>query len=483
MCKDEHCRLTSLGDMFRAGCPLARMRSHPMQIATPMSRYVREVRYRTQQLGRIAIAGLLARRYMVWVVVVVSLCASSAHAHSAPGVTAILDEDAAGLHMLRLYQGLVLREGSAWRFVCSQIYGGVGQDLAASLPGGGAAIAIPTGLVVMKRDGTVGPHPDPEAQRGVVTAFARTAGKLYALRMRPDLLASDLIEITDRTVRVLWTDTRYWNDIAVGASSLDLVRFQQDYIEALRLSYSGEVLSHQTAVLIDPLEVTVRVVGDVPYYTVKMPGSTSLGRFDQNAWHGVLNAGNSLAGPLPLSDGTVLVALDGVLSTFANDTATPLRETDFVIGLSHLEDHPYACTTTGLRNVSGSALGAQLFGLSELLAPDACLAPEALRSACELEWQHFQIELLGANIPVATEDVPARECVGPAAGFAETTPMPIDQAGSLSSGQAGASQPTSPTSSGCNCCITRRSEHVAERACAILFAFVLFVRRRSRTRA
>jgi hypothetical protein len=357
------------------------------------------------------------------------------------------------------------------------------------LPGGGAAIAIPTGLVIMKRDGTVGPHPDPEAQRGVVTAFARTTGKLYALRTHADLLASDLIEITDRTVRVLWTGTSYWNDIAVGASFLALVRFQQDYIEALRVSFSGEVLSDQTAIVVDPLEVTVRVIADVPYYTVKMPGSTSLGRFDQNAWHVVLNAGNSLAGPLELPDGTVLVALDGMLSTFANDMATPLLETDFVIGLSQLEDHPYACTRTGLRNVSNNALGAQLFGLSELLAPDACLAPEALRSACELEWQHYQIELLGANIPVATEDAPARECVDPAASVAATA-MSADQAGSLSSqagslssGQAGAPQPSSPASSGCNCCIMRRTEPVAGGACAMLFAVVLFIRRRHRLRA
>lgn len=420
-----------------------------------------------------------------WVVFVASLGASSVHAHSAPGVVAILDEDTAGLHMLRLYQGLVLREGSTWRFVCSQTYGGTGQDLAASLPGGGAAIAIPTGLVVMKRDGTVAPHPDPEAQRGVVTAFARTAGKLYALRARADLLASDLIEITDRTVRVLWTDTKYWNDVAVGSSSVALVRFQQDSIEAVRVSFSGEVLSEQTAIVVDPLEATVRMVADVPYYTVKTSGSTRLGRFDQNMWHVVATAGNSLAGPLELPDGTVLVAPDGMLSTLANDTATPLQETDFVIGLSQLEDHPYACTRTGLRNVSSSALGAQLFGLSELLSPDACLVPEALRNDCELEWQHFQIELLGANIPVATEDAPARQCTEPASSIAGNagTAMSADQAGSLTSGQAGSPEPASQPSSGCNCCIVRRSEHVAGVACAMLFAFVLFVRRRNRLRA
>jgi hypothetical protein len=434
-----------------------------MQIATAMPRYVRDV--------------------LAWIALVASLGGSSAHAHSAPGVAAILDEDAAGVHMLRLYQGLVLREGSAWRFVCSQIYGGAGQDLAASLPGGGAAIAIPSGIVIMKRDGTVATHPDPEAQRGVVTAFARKAGKLYAVRRQPDFSASDLVEITDRTVRVLWTDTRYWNDIAVGTSSLVLVRFAQDSIEALGLSFNGEVLSDQTAIVVDPLDVTVRMLGDVPYYTVKTQGPTRLARFDQNLWHVVLDAGSSLAGPLALPDGTVLVALDGQLSTFSNDSATPLAETDFVIGLNALEDHPYACTRTGLRNLSSSALGAQLFELSELLGPDTCLAPFASRTACELEWQHFQIELLGANIPLVTDNAPARECVVPAAGSAGSTVTPTDQAGSGSSGPAGESQPTSGPSSGCSCCIPRRSEHAAAIACALLFAFMLLVRRRPRSKA
>lgn len=450
-----------------------------MQITPRMSRYVGEL--------------------LACVAFVASLGASAVQAHSAPGVTAILDEDAAGLHLLRLYYGMVIREGSDWRFICSQIYGGIGQDLAASLPGGGAVIGTPTGIIIMKRDGTVAPHPDPEAQRGVVTAFARSAGKLYALRMRPDGAANDLIEITESTVRVLWTDARYWNDIAIGPSSISLVRISQDTIEAVGLSFDGQVLSDQVAVVVDPLEATVRVIANVPYYTVRTSRSTSLGRFDQNAWHVVLDTGNSIAGPLALPDGTVLVALEGQLATLANDMATPLAETDFVIGLNQLEDHPYACTRTGLRDLSSSALGASRFELSELLAPDLCLAPEAMRDACELEWQHFQIELLGANIPVATDTEPAKQCAGPVAGSAGSMLSAADQAGSSSnglagaspqmsageaasppSGQAGASEPTTQVSSGCSCCILRRSEHGAEVACALLFALTLFVRTRRR---
>ena len=81
--------------------------------------------------------------------------AATAYAHSQPGVSGILDENATGVQVVRLYQGLVRRDGSAWRFVCSRSYGGADPDstaagptsgLAGSLPGDGVAIALPVGI-------------------------------------------------------------------------------------------------------------------------------------------------------------------------------------------------------------------------------------------------------------------------------------------------------------------------------------------------
>lgn len=327
-----------------------------------------------------------------------------AHAHSAPGVASILDEDERGVQMLRLYQGIVQRDGDAWRFVCSMRYGGVGQDRAASLPSGGVAIAIAHGLALMQRDGTVIPHPDPEGAVGIVTAFARAPGKLYALRMRPQQLVSDVIEITDTAVRVVWTDTRFWSDIAIAETGLVLVHFEQDKVEELRLSFAGEVTSQQAADLVDSLEVSVRVLGDVPYFTAKLETSSLIGRIEDGVWKTIVMAGNNIAGPVALADGTVLVAPDGVLSTLVGDVVTPLSDADFVIGLDEMDGHAYACTRTGLRDISSTGFGASLFDLSELLGPNECWVPEDLRNDCEIEWQHLQVEIIGANIPIASED-------------------------------------------------------------------------------
>jgi hypothetical protein len=425
---------------------------------------------------------------------------SQVRAHSQPGVSGILDESPAGVQVLRLYQGLVQRDGGKWRFVCSKTYGGGGQDLAGSLPGGGVAIALPMGVAIMKRDGSVVPHPDPEGQNGILTAFARSNDKLFALRWRDRLQVSDVVEISDTTVRVLWTDTHYWSDIAVGEGSLALVRIGQDEIEDLRLSFAGEVLSEDKAVLPDVRAVTARVMGDVPYYAARLQNQSLLGRLQQGTWQTVLTAGNALAGPLVMPDGTTLVALDGVLSTFSNDVATPLSDSDFVTGLYQLDGHPYACTRTGLRDLASTGLGEQLFDMSELLGPNECTVAEDARSDCELEWQHLIVELLGANIPLATDDAPANACAvtsavtggsgadvsastgqsgaeaanGGAGAAGAVAASDIPQAGSATSGPMSSAQ-----SSGCSCGIVPRMQRGAAAFGYIaLGVFGLFLRRR-----
>jgi hypothetical protein len=438
-----------------------------MAIASEILRDDLKAQLLRSQVGTLCLLGLLA------------LCAPRhVLAHSQPGVSGILDQTAAGVQVLRLYQGLVQRDGGKWRFVCSKTYGGGGQDLAGSLPGGGVAIALPMGIALMAQDGTVRLHPDPEGQNGILTAFARSNDKLFALRWRDRLMVSDVVEISESAVRVLWTDTHYWSDIAVGAGSLALVRIGQDEIEDLRLSFGGEVLSEDKAMLPDVRAVTVRVMGDVPYYAARLQNQSLLGRLQQGAWQTVLTAGNALAGPLVMADGTTLVALDGVLSTFSNDVATPLTDTDFVTGLYQLDGHPYACTRTGLRDLASTGLGAQLFDMSELLGPNECKVPEDARSDCELEWQHLIVELLGANIPLATDDGPAQEC---AAGSTAATdarapagqsgaevanagaqaagvgsPSDVPQAGAASAGQLDAAQ-----TSGCACGIVPRVQRRA----------------------
>jgi hypothetical protein len=359
--------------------------------------------------------------------VVALLCpAAKLHAHTGPGVMAIVDEDESGVRMLRLNQGLAQKVGDQWRFVCPSAYQGEGQDPAAALPGGGTAVASPTGVWLMRRDGTLVPHPDPATQ-GQVTAFARSPTALYALRARQDL--NDVIQLDADSVHVLWTDTRFWSDIAVGTSFLQLVRFDQGVIEELQLSLQGEVISQQRAALADVVAVNARTIGDVPYFTARlgtMLGTTvELGRIEQGAWQILQMAESTLAGPVETADGTRFIGLEGKLAAFDAEIVTPREEPDFITGLERLVDHSYACTVSGLRDLSSAGLGATRFDLSLLEPPDSCVVPEAQRSACNLEWQHFRFELLAVNIPVtsaaSSTDCSANQGAAGAAGAATTS--------------------------------------------------------------
>lgn len=451
-------------------------------------------------------------RALAWAcIALLAVCvrASIASAHGAfPGVSDMLDQTADGVKILRIYQGLVMKEGSSWRYVCSKAYNGAGADIAGSLPGGGVAIAVPSGITLMKRDGTFMPHPDPEAGQAEPTAFARSAEKLYALRFRDRVLASDVIEITDTTVKVLWTDSRIWSAIAVGESSLVLARADQDEVNELRLSFDGEVISEDKAPLPDTYAVAVQVMKDVPYYSVRLQNSSVMGRIEKGAWKQALMSGSAMAGPFVMPDGTAFVALDGVLSTFANDTATPLAENlDFVTELAQLDGHAYACTSTGLRDLTSSGLGDRLFDMSELLGPNECSIPMEQKNDCEIEWQHTQIEFIGANIKLAMGDTSEKVCDataagaagGGAAGAAGTASVAgaVAQAGTNAAGSASseASMQTASAggaggagaekaaalhtqSSGCACGMVPRSPRGAAVTFALLIATGWYLRRR-----
>jgi hypothetical protein len=345
---------------------------------------------------------------------IVLLPSATLHAHSAPGVASIVDEDADGIYVLRLYQGHAQRGPDGWHYFCSGLYRGQGFELSAALPGGGVAIAAPEGLWVLKRDGTLGPHPDRMA-KGLVTAFARGGGKLYAVKQRPDETMYDVVEITADAVRVIWSDSRYWTDLAVGNSLLQLVRTEEDKLEELQLSLDGQVLRQQHAMLANVLALNTHMIGDETYYTARLESSLELGHIDQNSWHMLQTAHASIAGPSRTADGTSFIALDGKLSIFNGDVLMPSADTTFVARLDRLDAHSYACTNTGLRSLSSAGLGESLFDLSQMLPPDPCVVPQNLRSTCNLEWQHLIVELLGSNISVAASSAPSGCVVGASA--------------------------------------------------------------------
>lgn len=334
------------------------------------------------------------------------LGADRAAAHTTPQVWAIVDQDANGPSALRLNEGLAIKTGTQWHFACPARYGGDVQDPAEGLPWGGVALGAASGIWVLDRTGGMAPYPDPAAAGVKVVAFARGETRLFALRSQGDL--HDVVEVGAERLSVVWSDARPWNDMAAGSGFLQLVRFELDEIEELRLSLAGEVIAQARAALPDARAAYARATGSEAYIVATSAGSEyELGRIERGLWHVLQRAGGNLAGPVQSAQGQRFVALDGKLATFDADAISELSDTGFVVGLRRFADRSYASTTTGLRELSSGGLGASLFELGQLLPPDLNAVAVERRSACNLEWQHYRFELMAANISLAATTAPS----------------------------------------------------------------------------
>jgi hypothetical protein len=348
---------------------------------------------------------------------------SSANAHgSVPPVLAVAEQDDSGPLVLRLGHGLAQRRGTDWRFICSTHFQGESQDPAHALPGGGTAIGTPRGLWVLQRDGTLAPHPDPAAEVDVV-AFGSSEAGLFALRSHGDLY--DVAQVDADRVRVIFTETRYWSDLAVGEGFLQLVRYEGQTIDTLTLSLQGQVLAEERAMVgrgESPYAVYARPAGDMPYVVTGYVGAAyELGRVEQGMWRVLQQAGGNLAGPLQTVDGARYVALEGALARFDAETLVPLGDaSSFVVALGRLGTRSYACTTDGVRDLGRDGLGPQRFAFTQLLPPDLSDLAGEQRADCTLEWQGFLLELRSRNIAVADPNTLASGSSPPAAGAGAT---------------------------------------------------------------
>lgn len=414
---------------------------------------------------------------------------SNAAAHGAPpGVLSIVDQDDSGPLVLRLGTGMAERRNMQWRFICPTRFQGEAQDPADALPGGGVAIATNHGLRVMRRDGTLVPHPDPMVAESWFVALTRSDAGLFGLRSREDLY--DVVRIEAESARVVFTDTRHWSDIAVGDGYLLLVRYEGPALEAMTLSLDGQVLTQAKAMLPEtPVAAYTRPVADMPYLVVGFVGAAyELGRIEGGTWRVLQKAGGHLAGPVQTTDGKRFIAIEGAIASFDSETVVPGGDTSsFVVGLRQFGSRTYACVTEGVRDVGNQGLGAQLFALPELYPPDLSNLSDSERANCSLEWQHLLGDLRAMNIEVANPTrTPANTgAAGNAGAVAPALAGSAGMAGVIVGGNAAQLPTAAPqTSTGCAVSTSSSKGGLTSALVFIGLAFVAqYTRRRTTPRA
>jgi hypothetical protein len=125
-----------------------------------------------------------------------------------------------------------------------------------------------------------------------------------------------------------------------------------------------------------------------------------------NAFGKIAEGLSSIAGPLSVGAKTLL-AVDGQLSELTNGSATPLTESAYVLCLEESAGLAYACKPDGIARVSDQGLGAALFKLAWLVAPNLSqLAPGKPHDRCDYQWQDMRFDLIALGTPLPEEATP-----------------------------------------------------------------------------
>ncbi len=319
-----------------------------------------------------------------------------AHAHGEPPqALSIVAIDDKGVRAVRLNEGLALREGGGFRYLCPALWGADIVTPALAIPAGPIVVGADSGLFLVSADGRVERHPDPVSAAATPTMTESSDG-LFALQ------SGDLYRVlkvdTDR-VEVLWSGTERWYDLAAGDGFVYLVRLESNQLHELRLSPSGEVLHEQSAPAPEGTRsVLARVAGSRAYIVAYASTlAAQLGRIEEGAFV-VVDSAQLLTGPIETGDGELLVAHDQQLFSFEDERAEPLEETGSVSCLRRNFGLSYACSLGGLRIVDATGLEESVFEVDQLREPDLAIVPEEMREACTLQWQRYQIDLLSVGL-------------------------------------------------------------------------------------
>jgi MYXO-CTERM domain-containing protein len=416
------------------------------------------------------VVGVLAWLGLLWA----GSHADRAAAHGAPpAALSILDRDARGPRMVRLTGGLAQRDaaGGSYRMICPAAWG---DDLALpaiSLSSGSTVIAGGQGLMLLARDGVASAHPDPLAA-GPSSDLARLGDQIFALRTRAG--RSELLAVDASHVTLMFSDSAPWSSLAATEDSIGLQRLEDGRLEQLRLAADGTQLGRESAPApMNATFVSARATGRELYALVGTAFGRELGRIEADRFQPLATAEATIAGPVELADGRLLVAIDSIVSELADgDRALrPLADLPPVSCLARTGADAYACTREGVIALAGDVVGAELFQLARLQPPDLQRVAEAQRALCGLQWEHFRFELLTIGIEVEA-DVPAGE------------DHPRRDAGaSADAAAADGGEPPSLRDPGCDCRAAPGAPRTQGGAWWVLLAVALGLWRRPRARA
>jgi hypothetical protein len=364
------------------------------------------------------------------IVVALAWPTSSAHAHGpAPAALSVLGWDDSEASLVRLNVGLAQRAPDGrFRFLCPALWGDQRAAPAALLADGTTLVAASAGLVLLDPDGSVRPHPDPNA-RGTSLDLARSGPDVYVLRVTEE--QSEVLAVDADAARTIWSGAQVFFSVTADDRRLLLLRATDLSVAWQWLGLDGAAQELGEVAAARPVEYAfARLSRGVGYALVLEQGRPELARLDSMRWVSVAKATSSIAGPLAV-DEVDWLAVDGQLTQLVGDVLLPLEGSPYVSCLEQTQGTSYVCTREGLARLSAQGVGEPIFELSQLAPPDLGLVEERQREACDYQWQDLRFDLFALGIEVSLDLEPVEDAgaTDPEADGAEAGGSEPDDAG------------------------------------------------------
>lgn len=429
---------------------------------------------------------------------------STAFAHGGPpAALGLLAANADGAEVILLNEGLALKRPEAWSYLCPSLWGEVNQS-SGKFPLARSADGIETWVcggedLYLLRDQKLVAQMRPEYRRNQMLGLANDAEHVYGLHYTGSgpRMSTNVVRLRSDGDAAFWQSDLYWTAITADARGVYVARVAAEkQLELVTLDKSGQEVSRGLAMVpLTPPEIQLHALGERIYVTATDGTLSMFGYFEGSTWKEVLQDKLPIVGPQTSPDGTMWIAIGGVLQRVRDDKPEPVDETRIITCLEQWNDWHYACVGSDLFRLTESGVGERVFEMNNFHAPDPKLVPPEAEENCAQQWVLYSVDATRSglmfvdwpHVAGAGDDAMSAATAGASGASASST------AGDPAAGVSGARQPVAgpavvaggaPTDSGGGCSVALSSSHRSAGwfgiSCAALAAF--FSARRLRRR-
>lgn len=350
------------------------------------------------------------------------LLTAAAWAHGPdPVPLSIASSDDAGPVHVALTEGMAVRDGAQWRFICPARWGSLPEAPTSAVPGADDATVVPgeDDVYHLTTDSLGTPLGVAELEAVDLAGWATSpAGTSWALRFAD---GGKEVWRLDEPALVATVDGA-WAGISASDDTLWLAGLLDGDLVVAELDPSGKERT-RTVWAEDQSGYTAdaRAAHDL-YVVERASGAHALYRRGNPAREHLATGADEVIGPVPHPDGVDLVVVDTILSIIGTGGLVPVADAPPITCLQRRGSAVYACVDTEIFPVAADgSLDESVFELVLIGPSYEGLSTEA-QATCEFEWARIADDL-GIDPYPDTGDTGADDSAGES-GTGEDTGVP-----------------------------------------------------------